>query len=67
MTASSTPRLPRKPRRSMADDVRENKREEILAAAEALFFERGYAQTTVADIVAATPASPTRIATASSR
>lgn len=37
----------------MADDVRENKREEILAAAEALFFERGYAQTTVADIVAA--------------
>jgi AcrR family transcriptional regulator len=37
----------------MADDVREQKREAILAAAEALFFERGYAQTTVADIGAA--------------
>jgi AcrR family transcriptional regulator len=35
----------------MADDVREKKREDILAAAEVLFFERGYAQTTVADIV----------------
>jgi len=51
MTASSKPRTVRKQRRSMDDDVREKKREEILSAAEALFFERGYAQTTVADIV----------------
>jgi len=53
MTASSKPRTVRKQRRSMDDDVREKKREEILSAAEALFFERGYAQTTVADIVEA--------------
>ncbi|RYF01082.1 MAG: TetR/AcrR family transcriptional regulator [Oxalobacteraceae bacterium] len=51
MTASSKPAAARKPRRSMADDVREKKREDILSAAELLFFERGYAQTTVADIV----------------
>jgi AcrR family transcriptional regulator len=51
MTASSKPRTVRKQRRSMDDEVREKKREDILAAAEALFFERGYAQTTVADIV----------------
>ena len=37
----------------MDDELRARKREEILAAAEALFFERGYAQTTVADIVGA--------------
>lgn len=53
MTESSKPRTARKPRRSMDDDTREKKREDILAAAETLFFERGYAQTTVADIVAA--------------
>jgi len=51
MTASNKPRTVRKQRRLMADAVREKKREEILAVAEALFFERGYAQTTVADIV----------------
>jgi len=51
ITATSKPETARKQRRSMDDDVRERKREEILAAAEALFFDRGYAQTTVADIV----------------
>jgi AcrR family transcriptional regulator len=50
MSASHNPTTARKQRRSMDDDVRERKREDILAAAEALFFERGYAQTTVADI-----------------
>lgn len=51
MNASSKPRTVRKQRRSMDEDAREKKREHILAAAEPLFFERGYAQTTVADIV----------------
>ena len=51
MTAKSKPETARKQRRSMDDGMREKKREAILAAAEALFFERGYAQTTVADIV----------------
>jgi AcrR family transcriptional regulator len=43
----------RQQRRHMADEVRDQKREQILSVAEALFFERGYAQTTVADIVEA--------------
>lgn len=51
MNESSKPSTVRKQRRSMDDDARERKREAILATAEALFFERGYAQTTVADIV----------------
>ena len=51
MNQSSKPSTARKQRRSMDDDARERKREAILATAETLFFERGYAQTTVADIV----------------
>lgn len=43
----------RQPGPSAADSLRDQKREQILAVAEAMFFERGYAQTTVADIVAA--------------
>jgi len=53
MTVSSKSRIARQQRRSMADEVRDQKREQILSVAEALFFERGYAQTTVADIVEA--------------
>jgi hypothetical protein len=43
MSTRSTQKTVRKQRRSMADDVRERKTEEILAVAEALFFKRGYA------------------------
>ena len=51
MSTRSTQKTDKKQRRPMADDMRVRKREEILAVAEALFFERGYVQTTVADIV----------------
>ncbi|QDZ26687.1 TetR/AcrR family transcriptional regulator [Noviherbaspirillum sp. UKPF54] len=38
-------------RQEIADDVRDQKRERILEAAEDLFFRHGYAGTTIADIV----------------
>jgi hypothetical protein len=64
MSTRSTQKTARKQHRPMADDVRERKREEIPAVAEALFFERGYAQTTVADIVDALgPRNPICITT----
>lgn len=39
------------PRPSIAEDMHDRKRERILEAAEDLFFKRGYAGTTIADIV----------------
>jgi AcrR family transcriptional regulator len=53
MPDHASPKAARQQRLSMADSLRDQKREQILAVAESMFFERGYAQTTVADIVAA--------------
>lgn len=53
MTAASKPGTAKQNRSAMAGGLREQKREQILAVAEELFFQRGYAQTTVADIVEA--------------
>lgn len=39
------------PKPSLTEDVHDRKRERILEAAEELFFKRGYAGTTIADIV----------------